>query len=409
MRDSHQLSRLEEVIKLIRQLPERKLSQEIEIGEALGRIVGHDLYAPEDLPHFSRSMIDGYAISVLDAVGLADGKPATFSITSEIRAGEIARTPLTPRSAVRVVVGGMLPPGADAVVMHEQIEVKGNQIEVYPPVSAGQNMIPVASDLRAGSLVLPKGHLLRPQDVGILAALGFDRLYAVRKPKVGILSTGDELVEITEDLKPGRVRDLNTYTLSSLVQCNYGIPVAGGIIPDDRFKIQEALERSLAENDLVMVSGASSLKIREYLIDILSQMGQIHCYALAMRPGRLTLIAQVGDKMVFGLPGYPVSAMIIFELLVKPYLDVLTSHKPGLPFYLQARMKCNVASSVGYDEFFRVKLEFVDGVYWAHPISGEYALISTLVQADGLVHIPYDQDGLKAGDPVFVQGFSGGC
>lgn len=407
MGDIHQLRHLADVMEQLRQMPERMLSEEICIGEARGRVLGHDHYAPEDLPHFSRATLEGYAVSALDLI-TTGGERACLSVKGEVRLGEASRLPLASRTTMKVSVGGMLPPGADAVIPTEQVLVGEGTIEVLTAVVPGEHVIPIGSDLRAGAMVLPKGHLLRPQDIGILAALGFDRIYVFRKPKVAILSMGDEVVEITEDLRPGKVRDLNTYTLSALVDCNNGIPVPKGIIPDDRVRLRSALEEALTSADLVLVSGISSCKTREWFMDLLAGWGQLLCSGIAVIPGQSTFVARVGQKMVFGLPGYPVSAMIMFELLVKPYLDWILNRRQVRSFPLKARITCDIASDAEYDEYFRVRVMARDGEYWAAPIPGESALISTLVQADGLVCISHNKDGLKAGDVVEVTGISGG-
>lgn len=408
MGEHDQLCHLAEVIEKLRQTPERMLSEEICIGEARGRVLGHDHYAPEDLPHFSRSTVDGYAVSALDLI-TADGERMRLTVKGELRVGEAARLPLASGTAVKVVAGGMIPSGADTVIPVEQVVVRGDTIEVMTAVVPGERIIPSGSDLRAGAMVLPKGHSLRPQDIGILAALGFDRIYVFRKPKVAILSMGDEVVEITEALQPGKVRDLNTYTLSALVDCNNGIPVPKGIIPDDAVRLRLALEEALAAADLVLVSGISSCKTRNGFMNVLAGWGQMLCTGVAVIPGQSTFVARVGQKMIFGLPGYPVSAMVMFELLVKPYLDWILNRYQVRTFPVKARITCDITSDAEYDEYFRVRLTEREGAYWATPIPGESALISTLVQADGLACISHSKDRLKAGDVVEVTGISGGC
>lgn len=403
-----QLSRLADVMEKLRQMPERMLSEEICIEEARGRVLGHDHYAPEDLPHFSRSTVEGYAFSALELIRKG-GERARLSVTGEVRLGEATRLPLTPQTAVKVAAGGMLPPGADAVVPIDQVVREGDTLEVLTSVVPGEHIIPAGSDLRAGAMVLPKGHLLRPQDIGILAALGFDRIYVFRKPKVAILSMGDEIVQITEDLQPGKVRDLNTYMLSALVNCNNGIPVPQGIISDDRKRLRAALEEAMTVADLVLLSGISSCKTRNGVLNMIEGWGQVLCTGLAVIPGQSTFVARVGHKMIFGLPGYPVSAMIMFELLVKPYLDWILNRRQVRTFPIKARIACEIASNPQYDEYFRVRVTLRDGEYWATPIPGESALISTLVQADGLVCISHAKDGLQVGDGVEVTGISGGC
>lgn len=409
MSERHRLSTLEELLKLIRQMPERMLSEEVDIEDTLMRVVGHDLYAPEDLPHFCRAAVDGYALSAIGTRGLSMNRPLLLTLVGGVTKGEMVKTPLVEGTVVKTLAGAMLPPGADSVILPETVDVVDEEhVRIYRPVNPGENVIPVGSDLRSGVLVLPKGHQLRPQDVGILAGLGFDRLYVASRPKVGIISTGDELAKIGDDLKPGTIRDLNTYTLSALVKCNGGMPVSLGIIRDSKLKVKESIQLALQHNELVLLSGASSDKNRAELLEMLSEMGEIYCANLAVKPGQSTIAARIGQKMVFCLPGHPVSTMIIFEVLVKPYLQHIMNYRERETYRVRARISCSIASLPEYDEFFRVKLENRNGEYWATPIAGESALISTLVQADGLIKIPHNKEGINLGEVVEVIGLSGG-
>ena len=409
MKDARHLSTLEELQKLIHELPDRMLSEEVAVRDALLRVVSHDLFAPEDLPQFCRSLVDGYAIVAAETRGLTGSRPLELTLAGVIAKGAMARTQLSAGAAMRVAAGGMLPPGADAVVQAQAVEaVEEKAILVYHPITPGENVIPVGSDIKAGTLVFPRGYQLRPQDVGILAAIGIDQLYVLSKPKVGIVSIGDELVNVDADLKPGMIRDLNSYTLSSMVKCNGGIAICRGICPDNIPEIKDAILEALRENDLVLVSGASSRENRAIIVGILEEIGQLWCTEVALKPGQATAIARVGQKMVFCLPGHPVPAMIIFDVLVKPYLAKLMNRSGRAAFNLKARLSCNIRSLAGYDEFIRVRLEERAGEYWAIPIAGESLLISTLVQADGLIKIPYTKEIIEMGNLVDVIGLSGG-
>ncbi|MCK4260683.1 MAG: molybdopterin molybdotransferase MoeA [Halanaerobiales bacterium] len=408
MKDLTKLSRLEGVIKLICQRPERMLSEEIGINEAFGRIVGHELYASENLLHFSSSMQDGFAVSAMDTFGASNENPITLKIVGEIKRGKNVHIQLESGKAVKVVAGGMLPFGADVVISNLEANLIGeSSFEVNRPFSPGENLIPIGSDYRSGDLILSKGHQLRSQDVGILAALGFDYLYVTQKPNVALVSIGCDLLPITEDLRPGCMRDLNAYSLSSLVKCNKGVPVLGGIIEGGPIKMKETVKRLVEENDFLLISSGTINGCRDSLVEIFSQMGEIVCDGIAVNPGMTTFIAEVDKKLVFVLPGHPISAMIIFELLVKQYLDMVTNCREKLVSYLPAKISCDISSRSGWDEYFAVKFEIRDGEYWASPIPNRSVLISTLVKADGLIHIPWDSNGLHSGELVKVQHICG--
>lgn len=403
----YQRKSLIEVLETLGQRTKRMLSQEVGIEEALGRVVGHDLYAPEELPHFSRVSRAGYALIARDTFGATREKWNLLEVAGEVKAGEVAKLPLRHGMVFKVDTGGMLPPGADAVAIREDVQVmEDEKVVIQRSYSPGENLIPIGSDLRANQLVLPKGHLICPQDVGILAALGFDTVYVVRQPRVAIISTGDELLEITEDLRPGKVRDLNTYALAAAVECTGGIPIPFGIIPDDPVLLQPVLENAVAESDLVLISGGSSEGSRDYIQRLFESMGQVLCSGIMMKPGKSALVAEINHKLIFGLPGYPVGAMVVFELLVKPYIYQMLNRIEEPKFYIQARMDVEIPGQLGWDQYLSVRLEKRCSQYWAIPIPGETALISTLVQAAGLVKI--SSSGVKEGELVDVRSLSGG-
>lgn len=406
-KDDVKIKSLVEILEILRHGTKRMFSQETPIEEVLDRVVGYDLYAPEDLPHYSRVSRDGYALLARDTFGATPEEPRWLEVVRELKVGEVVEDHLQPGTVIKVATGGMLPPDADAVVMVEDVQVgEDGRIGIKRPYSPGENLIPVGSDLKVNQKVLPKGHLIRPQDVAILAALGFEDVYVVRQPKVAIISTGDELLGITENLRPGKVRDLNTYGLAAAVECTGGIPVPYGIVPDDPVQLRKVMERAVVDNDLVLISGGSSVGSRDYTQEILESLGEVLCTGLRMSPGKSALIALVDDKLVFGLPGYPVGAMVVFELVVKPYLHQLLNRVEEPAFYIKARLAVEIPPHERWDHYLRVRLENRSGEYWAIPIPGETALISTLVQASGLVKVT--AAGVKAGEMVEVRKLSGG-
>lgn len=403
----YQRKSLVEALELIKQRVKGMLSEEVRIEEALGRVVGHDLYASEELPHFSRVCRDGYALIARDSFGATRENPNRLEIAGELVAGEVAKDQLQPGMVFKVTAGGMLPPSADAVAIKEEVQVMDDKVVVIQrPYSPGENLIPIGSDLRVNQMVLPKGHLICPQDIGILAALGFENVYVVRQPRVAIICTGDELVGITEDLCPGKVRDLNTYALAAAVECIGGIPLPFGVVPDDPVQLRSVLEMAVVESDIVLISGGSLGGRRNDNQKLFEAMGEVLCSGIRVNPGKSALIAEINHKLVFGLPGYPVGAMVVFEFLVKPYMYQILNRIDEPKFYVQAGVEKEIPGKPGWDQYLPVRLVNRCGQYWSVPIPGETALISTLVQAAGLIKI--SSHGVKPGEMVEVISLSGG-
>ncbi len=308
-----------------------------------------------------------------------------------------------------VHTGGMLPEGADAVVMVENTQqVDTETIEVVRPVAPGENVIQVGEDVKSGELLVPAGHWLRPQDLGGLLAVGVTEVAVAPRPVVTLISTGDELVPPGGDIGPGQIRDINTYTLSALVTRAGGVPCPIGIIPDDREAMLETARRELEAADVLVISAGSSVSVRDLTAEVIGALGEpgILVHGVATRPGKPTILAVVGGKPVVGLPGNPVSAMVIFDLLVTPALHLLTgcTDPPARPT-VDAYLARNVVSTTGREDYVQVRLEERDGDQWAVPVFGESNLITTLMRADGTIQIPLDIHGLSQGERVTVSLF----
>jgi molybdopterin molybdotransferase len=373
---------------------------------ALDRVLAEDLLAPADLPTFPRSTMDGFAVRASDTYGASEGLPAYLTVVGECLMGQAPTVRLGVSDAARIATGGMLPDTADAVVMVEQTqEVGANAVEVFRPVAPGENVIQVGEDIRRGDCVLPRGHVLRPQDLGGLAALGITTVRASPRLRVGIISSGDEVVAPDVEPGPGQVRDVNTYTLAALVRRAGHEPVPYGICPDVLADLMATARRAWAECDVVLLSAGSSVSTRDMTADVIAALGApgILVHGVSLRPGKPTILAVADGKPVFGLPGNPVSCMVTFDLFVGPALWHLSGcARPPAQHQVRARLARNIASAPGRVDYVQVRLEEREDGLWADPVFGKSNLIYTLVRADGMVKVDLDKGGLAAGEPVAV-------
>ena len=396
-------------------------TERLPLTKILGRRVGNFIQAPENVPGFDRSTVDGLAVRASDTFGASEGLPAYLDIVGEVLMGQPAQQEIKPGQAIRVATGGMIPQGADAVVMIEYTEpLDEGTLGITRPVGPGENIIRTGEDVGQGEMLFPKGHRLRPQDIGFLASLGMAEIEVVRPWRVGIISTGDEVVEITTCPDPGQVRDVNSYTLMGLVQQMGGIPQLYGIVPDDFATLLSVVEKALEEQDILLLSGGSSVGTRDVTADVLNALGTpgVLFHGIAVRPGKPTIGAVVRNKLVIGLPGHPASAMLVFRVLVEPWLGDAGSSElrqeiadsdwyaqPGESFPVLARLTRNLASAAGREDYVRVHLVREDSEWRAIPMLGKSGLLMTLVKADGLVRIPLEKQGLLAGEMVEVRLF----
>jgi molybdopterin molybdotransferase len=401
-----------EVLTILEQFP--PLATETVLLEgATGRVPAQALQATEDIPAFLRATMDGFAVQARDTFGASETIPAFLEICGKVEMGEAATKQLTPGKAIAIPTGGMLPPGADAVVMVEHTQpLDSRTIEVIRPAAPGDNVLQVGEDLRLGQEILPGGRRLRPQDVGMLAALGITSLEVYRQPRVAVLSTGDEIVVTnTTPLPLGKVRDINSYALvGQLIQAGVK-PTLGGIVADNLEQLTTTCRQALADHDMVLLSGGSSVGARDYTIQVLESIAdaEILFHGIAIRPGKPTILARVGSKIFWGLPGQPVSAMTIFAAFVKPLLAMIEGERAKAVLQDATRvatLSTRLPSVHGRSDYASVMLEERDGRLWATPLFGKSAMISVLVRADGYVKIPEHVEGLDQGAEVTVHLFS---
>jgi molybdopterin molybdotransferase len=382
--------------------------EEAALEEALGRVPAEDFKAVEDIPGFDRSTMDGYAVSAASTYGASESSPAYLTLAGSIGMGQVPEFTVGAGQAARIATGGMLPRGADSVVMVEHAEAVDEQIiEVYRSVAPGQNMVGKNEDAARGETLLPAGRRLRAQDIGLLAACGQSRVKVFARPRVGIISSGDEVVPVEFAPQPGQVRDVNAYTLAALVQRCGGLPRRYGIVKDRFEELLSACSRALSENDMVFVSGGSSVGTRDMTVEVLSALpeSRILVHGVSISPGKPTILAQCGTRAFWGLPGHVTSAMVVFMVLVRPFLAHLGGWSSESAVRIPARVTRNVASAQGRVDFVRARLTLKAGEMWAEPVLGASGLVRTMVAADGLFAIDMNTEGVEQGERVEVMLF----
>jgi len=397
---------IEEALKKLNRIINPHLEYEkVHIMESLGRVVYEDVISPEDIPGFSRATMDGYAVRARDTYGASESLPAIINITGEVLMGRVPQVQVKPGSGVKIPTGGMLPEGADSVVMIEHTELLDeNTVSVLKPVSPGDNIIEKGEDIKQGEVLMGKGSVIRPQDIGALAGVGYTEIKVVKKPVVSIISTGDEVVEpAVPKLEPGQIRDINSYTIGALVKGWGGIPLLSGIVKDTREELISALKKALEKSHCVVLSGGSSVGTRDLAQQVISEMGEVIIHGVSVKPGKPTLVGIVRDRPVIGLPGHPVSAMITCRLFVKAILDrFLGMAQKNFSVKLSANITRSLASAGGRTHYIGVKLKSEEDKLMAVPIIGKSSMISTMIKADGLAVIPQEKEGVEKGEKVEV-------
>jgi len=391
---------LEEVLALAGDFPAVGV-ENIDTADAWSRVLAENVRAREDMPGFRRACMDGYAVRAASTFGASESGPAWLEIAGSIAMGEIPDFDLAHGQAVRIATGGMLPRGADAVVMVEHTEaVDELSVEVYKSVAPLQHVIDPSEDFAGDQVVLKKGSLIRPQELGLAAGLGYSTLAVFKTPRVGIISTGDEVIPIDQTPVPGKIRDINSYSLSAQIREAGGEPVRYGIIKDDPRALEAACEKAVAETDMVLISGGSSVGTRDYTVEVLSGLPDtdILVHGMSVSPGKPTILARAGDKPVWGLPGQVVSAMVVLKIVVIPFLNQIQGLTKVLSrVRVPARLTRNLASAQGRRDFVRVALEKGENGLEARPVLGKSGLIRTMVHAHGLLEIGEHVEGLEKG------------
>ena len=384
-------------------------SEVVDTVDARGRVLAEDLRSRVDLPHFNRAAMDGYAVMARDTFGASPALPAYLNLVGTVEMGQEVTRRIGSREAMRISTGGMLPPGSDAVVMVEHTDETGDgTVEIQRSASPWLNAIQVGDDIRMGDPVFPRGRRLRAHDLGALTGIGIASLPVYRKPRVTLISTGDEIVPVDREPRPGQVRNINQHSLAGLVaECGAELRDLG-VVADDADDLRGALAKGLDWGDLVLLSGGSSMGTRDMAVEVIRSLpdARIFFHGISVSPGKPTIYAQAAGKPVLGLPGYPVSALVIFDLFAEPLIRTLGGER-GLAASLPRRtapavLDTNVASQTGREDYVRVTLEWKDGTLYASPLPRKSGAIFTLVKADGMIRIDLNQEGLEQGEEVEV-------
>ena len=392
---------------LLHSLPDQEpASESVEVLQALGRVTAADVHAKQPLPSFMRSTMDGYALRARDSYGASESMPAYLTVMGEVAMGAAAAFSLAAGQAAVIHTGGMLPEGADAVVMMENAQVVGRgEVEILRAVAEGENVLLVGEDVAEGALVIPAGTRIRPAEVGGCMALGVGRLRVAKLPTVAIISSGDEVIPPRSTPGPGQVRDVNSYSLAALITQTGGAPVFQGIVPDRLEALKTTAAKALQECDMVVITAGSSASVRDMTAEAIQATGKpgVLVHGVNVRPGKPTILAVCSGKAVVGLPGNPVSALVIASLFVVPVIEKLLGLKVQRPRpCLQAYLRTNIASQAGREDWVAVKVIPSTAGWQAEPIFAKSNLIFSLVQADGLIRIPPDATGCDAGEAVEV-------
>ncbi len=372
----------------------------LELGS--NRVLAADIISPENLPAFTRSTVDGFAVNCEDTFGSSENLPGILDYAGTVLMGQEPNFVIEAGQCAWVPTGGMLPFGSNAVVMMEYTEKLDDQtILIFRPAGPWENVMQVGEDIAKGEGLFNCGKKMRAQDIGLLASLGFQELAVLKSYKVGVLSTGDEIIPLNEKPELGQVRDVNTYAIASALQSCGAIPATYPIVADHPQALKAAMASGLKENDILLVSGGSSVGVADYTLEVMLSFpdSELLFHGIAMKPGKPSLAVRVGKQLIIGLPGHPVSALMVFHIICAPLLQAI--NRQAIP----ARLLVNVASQAGRDDFIPVRLITTEDGPTVQPLLGKSGLMNILAKADGYIHIAYEKQGLLTGESVNVNLF----
>jgi molybdopterin molybdotransferase len=388
---------------------DRLASERIPLDASLHRLLFEEVSAVENLPEGARSTVDGFAVQAEDTFGASDSIPALLNLVAAIPMGVMPDFTLNPGEAAPIPTGGFLPRGADAVVMVEYTNPAGTDaIEISRPVTLRTNVLEKGEDAKAGEALLAQGQTMRPQEIGFLAALGITEVNVYRQPRVAVISSGDEVIPMELNPILGQIRDANSHSISALIRGCGAEPIGFDIVPDDAGRMEKVLREAMSQADVVTISGGSSVGTRDLMVEVVSSLPDVEVIAhgVAIRPGKPTLLASRKGKAVFGLPGHPVSALVVAQVFLAPFLQYLRGgkmQKGPLGYRTNAVLNTSIHSTIGLEEYVRVRLEEArNDTVAASPVFGKSGMLSTLVKADGIITIPMNAEGFSRGETVAV-------
>ena len=376
--------------------------EKLPTADALGRVLAEDICAGEYVPGFDRSTVDGYAIRAADSFGCSEAIPALFTLSHSVEMGQQGGAAIAPGACAYVPTGAALPEGADAVAMLEYCEAFGDgTIALSKPPAPGENIIFKGDDVYPGKKLFAAGHRINARDIGALAAMGICEVGVRTQPKVGVISTGDELVPMEKEPAEGEIRDSNSPLLAAMMRSFGAVPLVYGIVRDEEDLLAEALDRALAECDCVLISGGSSVGTKDATAKVMASRGELLFHGLAMKPGKPTIMAMAGDKPIFGLPGHPGAVCFVAEIFVRAAIDRLLGRETR-PLTISAVMTESLSANHGRAQYTGVSLRRENERWLASPIRSKSGLISSFAAAHGYLCIPRDSEGCAAGETVEI-------
>ncbi|NFD77189.1 molybdopterin molybdotransferase MoeA [Clostridium botulinum] len=383
----------------------KPIKEEVELLSSMDRVIYEDIVSQINVPNFRRSTVDGYAVNSKDVAGASESMPAMMNYRGEVFMGKIPEVNMDfPGDCVYVPTGGMIPEGSDSVVMVEYTErVHEDTVLINKATAYGEKVVEIGEDIAKEEIMIKKGERLRPYEIGVLSSLGITKVPVCRKPKVAIISTGDEIVDPNKEPNLGEVRDINSYLLQASIIEDGGIPINYGIIRDDFNLLKNTVEKAIEDTDIVLISGGSSVGKKDVTIDVINSLGDpgVFVHGIAIKPGKPTIIGNVKDKIVFGLPGHPLSAAIVYKVIVKYYIDKIAGVKEKV-FPIVCKFNINYHSAKGREEYLPVTLNWQENEIIASPIFSKSGLISGFSKAYGFIKIDKNLEGIKKDEKVFV-------
>ncbi|MFC2016373.1 gephyrin-like molybdotransferase Glp [Chloroflexota bacterium] len=371
--------------------------ESIDIDDASGRVLAEDIVASLSTPPFDRAAMDGYAVKAKDTFNSGQFNPKVLSLIDELHAGETPKKRVNTGECIQIATGAVMPRGANAVVMVEDTEAENGRVKVFKSAYPGANVGKEGEDIKKGAGILKEGFVLDAGKIGVVASQGITQVRVYEKPKVAVLPTGEEVVEVGKRLKQGQVYDINSHTVSSVVRSNGGIPHRVGIAGDNLEELKSTIGEAL-KSDLVVLSGGSSVGERDLLVDVLQDWGEILFHGIQVKPGKPTIFAMLQGKPLLGMPGYPTSCLINTYLFLLPTIRKMAHLPPRRGESIEARLARRVPGSVGRRQFLTVRVEGGEAV----PVFKESGAITSVAEADGYIEIAENIDLLEKGEPVTV-------
>ncbi|GAA0732464.1 molybdenum cofactor synthesis domain-containing protein [Clostridium oceanicum] len=400
---------IEETKKLIeKNFDFKPLKEEVGLLNSTNRVIFEDITSDINVPNFRRSTVDGYAVNSKDVAGASESMPSMMNYKGEVFMGAVPMFAIDfPGDCVYVPTGGMIPEGADSVVMIEYTEkIHEDTVLINKSTAYGEKVVQIGEDISKGETIIKKGKKLRPYEIGVLSSLGITKVPVFKKPKIAIISTGDEVVKPSEKPKLGEVRDINSYLLEAAIIEDGAIPINYGIVRDSFDDLNKTVKKASEEADIILISGGSSVGKKDVTIDVINSLGSpgVFVHGVAIKPGKPTIVGKVKDKIIFGLPGHPLSSAIVYKVMVKYYIDKITGYKEN-SFPIISTFDTNYHSAKGREEYLPVTLNLDESNVIASPIFSKSGLISGFSKAYGFIKINKNLEGIKKGEKVFVYRF----